>query len=125
MRRRPHEVVLQLNEAGYLRDFVSYSESEGDTLMGIVRLDVIDRLKADSRFANGVFYGLHRSIGNDLIDFRSHTGELGVGSLQLVIDKKTGAAYADVDQWSPYADVVGFVGHSGEVVKHFFRRVFA
>ena len=125
MPRRPQEVVHQLSAAGYLKDFVSYSQSQGETLMGIVRLDVIDKLKADPRFANGVFYGLHRSIGNDLIDFRSHTGELGTGSLQLVIDKKTGACYADIDHFSPYADVVGFVGHSGEVVRHFFRRIFA
>jgi hypothetical protein len=125
LKRRPHEVVLQLSDAGYITDFVSYSESEGETLMGIARLEIIDKLKADPRFANGVFYGLHRSIGNDLIDFRSHTGELGIGSLQIVIDKKTGAAYADIDHFSPYADVVGFVGHSGEVVKHFWKRVFA
>lgn len=125
MARRPREVVLQLTEAGYLKDFISYSESQGETLMGLVRLDVIDKLKADPRFANGVFYGLHRSIGNDLIDFRSHTGELGIGSLQLVIDKKTGACYADLDHWSPYGDMVGFVGHTGEVVGHFFRRLFS
>jgi len=119
---KAHAVVLQLSEAGYITDFKHYAEN-GETLLGIVDLAMIERLKADPRFAHGVFYGLHRDVGEDLIDFRSHTGVLGQGSLQLVIDKKTGQCYCDVDRHSPYSDAVGIVGHLfGEVLPGLFKR---
>lgn len=119
---KPHAVVLQLSAAGYIADFLSYSEN-GETLLGTVKLDVIEKLKQDARFACGVFYGLHRDVGHDLIDFRSFTGTLGKGSLQLVIDKKTGACYADIDGHNPYQDLVGTLGHLfGAVIPGFFKR---
>lgn len=127
MKRRQHEVVLQLIEAGYLKDFVTYNVSQGETLLGTLRDPgaVIDRLREDPRFANGVFYGLHRDVGNDLIDFRAYSGEIkdSVGSLQLVIDKKTGNAYADIDGYNPYQDVVSTIGHLGELGKHLWRKI--
>jgi hypothetical protein len=123
MKRREHEVVLQLSDAGYLDYFLSYSESEGETLMGVIKLEAIEKLRKDARFANGIFYGLHRNVGNDLIDFRGYNGTFGVGSLQLVCDKKTGATYADIDAHNPYEDVVRLVGHTGELVRHLWRRI--
>lgn len=104
--------------------FISYSEN-GKTLLGTVRVpETIERLKTDRRFACGIFYGLHRDVGEDLIDFRSFNGELGRGSLQLVIDKRTGACYADIDAHNPYQDVVRIVGHFGELVGHWWKRTF-
>lgn len=85
---------------------------------------LLGALERDERFKAGILFGLHRDVGNALIDYRSHTNEFGEGSLQFVIDKLTGAVYADVDKFSPYSDVVGFVGHAGEVVGHFWNRVF-
>lgn len=80
-------------------------------------------MRNDSRFREGLLFGLHRDVGNALTDFRAHTGTFGDGSLQLVIDQKTGACYGDVDRFSPYSDVAGFVGHSGEVIGGFWRNV--
>jgi hypothetical protein len=88
-----------------------------------MRLSAIRALRADGRFAEGMLYGLHTDVGEDLTDFRSYRGTFGRGSLQIVIDKRTGAFYADIDQWNPYADVVNWVGHAfGEVVPHWFRK---
>jgi hypothetical protein len=116
-------VLAQIERAGYLPDFYEYQEN-GMTLLGVVDVSLIDRLKEDRRFAYGIFYGLHRDVGTDLIDFRSYSGELGPGSLQLVIDKVTGTCYADIDAFNPYQDVVNVIGHLfGEVVWHRVRRL--
>lgn len=83
----------------------------------------LTRLQQDDRFASGILHGLHADVGEDRADFRSHTGALGKGSLQIVVDKQTGRAYADVDRFSPYSDVVGFLGHAfGEVIPGWFRK---
>jgi len=117
------EIVQQINKANldaFLRD-VTMTES---TIHAFVveggMADLLSQLRNDDRFAEGVFYGLHRDVGHALVDFRSFRGVLGEGSLQLVIDKETGRFYADVDRWNPYADVVNFIGHTGEVIAGFF-----
>jgi hypothetical protein len=118
-------VLYQLTQSGYLPDFYEYQQN-GQTLLGTVDLSIVERLLCDTRFANGVFYGLHRDVGHDLIDFRSYRGTLGKGSLQLVIDQVTGLCYADIDIWNPYADLVGVVGHLfGEVIPHRVKRWFS
>jgi hypothetical protein len=115
-------VMDQIARAGYSQFVQDYVE-HGDTLLGNVDLELIDRLHHDPRFASGVFYGFHRDVGGDLIDFRSYNGELGEGSLQLVIDRFTGAIYADIDRFNPYQDVVRIFGHLfREVLPGFFRR---
>lgn len=126
-KRIPHEIVLLLSEAGYVAYLSDYSEV-GETLLGQVdptRLeDLILKLKADPRFANGVFYGHHRDIGDDLLDFRSYEDTLAHDSVQIVLDKKTGRFYADIDDDNPYQDVESFVRHGYVVVRNFFGRLF-
>ena len=80
------------------------------------------QLDADPRFACGLLHGLHADVGAHRRDYRAHTGTFGKGSLQIVVDWMTGNAYADVDRWSPYSDVVGFLGHAGEVIGGWFRK---
>jgi hypothetical protein len=117
-------VLDQIEKSGYMPWLLSYQES-GETLLGFLDIGAVDLLKKDPRFANGIFYGLHRDVGKNLIDFRSYNGTFGKGSLQLVVDTVTGAVYADVDRWNPYQDVVSVVGHLGEVlagIPRMFRR---
>jgi len=112
----------QLIKAGYSKHAKSIFV-EGKTVTGTFDLEIIPLLEADERFANGPLHGLHADVGEDRTDFRSYRGTLGEGSLQLVIDRKTGRFYADIDEWNPYADVVNWVGHAfGEVVPHFFAK---
>lgn len=120
------EVVRQLTASGYFPDcFNRHSVSaDGKTLVGNVQVALVEVLRQDTAFGCGNFYGLHRDVGAELIDFRSHTDAFGKGSLQFVISKATGDCYVDVDKFSPYADVVGFIGHTGEVLSHVFGKWF-
>lgn len=122
------EVERQLSNAGYLPAINELIVSpDGKHLRGVVPLDVIDAMVLDARFASGVLYQLHKKdfkAGARLAEFRSFGGSLGDGSLQIVFDRSTGEVYADVDRHNPYQDVVGFIGHSGEVIGGFFRKVF-
>lgn len=117
-------VYEQLKAAGYLDHLASYALSE-NTIIGFATPAFLEKLKGDTRFANGMYYGYHRDVGTHLKDFRSHTGALGPGSLQVVIDTQTLAIYSDVDKFSPYSDLVGVFGHVfGELVPHAFRKLF-
>src|SRR5688500_9593297 len=117
------KVLDQLKASGYLQDFKSHYLDGDRKLYGVVRLGLVDKLKTDARFACGPFHLLHADVGDPRIEFRSHTGKLGKGSLQIVINTDTGTCYADCDRWSPYADLVGVVGHLfGEVLPGLFRR---
>lgn len=120
------EVIRQLTKSGYFPHvFNRYTVSEdGATLVGNVQVGLVDLLKLDAKFANGNFYGLHRDVGGALIDFRSYNGAFGKGSMQLVISQATGDCYADIDDHNPYQDLVRFVGHTGELVSHAFKRLF-
>lgn len=117
------DVFAQLQDAGYAQLLTAWSLN-GDTLVGTATPAFLARLRADDRFANGVFYGLHRDVGTDLADFRSYNGVLGPGSVQIVIDTNTLAVYADCDRFNPYEDVVRFLGHTGEVLGDGIRRLF-
>lgn len=120
--KREDEVFWQIADAGYAERLLHFSVT-GDHMAGIVDSTLIASLEHDERFANGLFYGLHTDVGSNLVDFRSYNGVIGPGSLQIVIDRKTGAFYADVDRFNPYEDVVRFLGHTGEVLAGLFRRV--
>lgn len=120
---REHEVFWRLAEAGYTKHMESWSV-DGHALIGRATPAFLLKLRNDKRFASGIFYGLHRDVGDCLEDFRSYHGALGPGSVQVVIDKKTYAVYCDIDRNNPYQDVVRFVGHSGDVIGHFFRKLF-
>lgn len=118
-----NEVRRQLEASGYLKMFSKYDEV-GNTIRGQVpaHQSFVKILKQDPKFANGIFYQLHRDVGDKLIDFRSYNGSFGKGSLQIVIDQATGYCYADVDKYSPYHDLVSIMGHAfGEVIPGFFR----
>ncbi len=119
------EAQWQLAGSGLLGYATEWSWT-GHGYEGTFPLWVYDWLMSDTaEFANGVLYGFHTSVGRDLHDFRSFTGTFGDGSLQIVMDRNTGAFYADVDRFNPYQDVVNVFGHVfGEVLPHLFRRIF-
>lgn len=125
------ELIRQLRASGYLVCFNRTSLSaDGLSLTGNVDPSLVDLLKQDTKFLNGNFYGLHRDVGADLIDFRSIDNAFGPGSsLQLVISQVNGDCYADLDLENPYQDVASNVAHNGRIiwkavkaVGHLFRR---
>jgi hypothetical protein len=110
------DALDQLRASGYLPD---HCDVLGSGVVGVLTTPTITRLIADSRFANGVLYGLHRDVGAHLQDFRSFSGTFGRGSLQIVVDHQTGRFYSDIDVFNPYEDLIGFFGHAfAEVVPH-------
>lgn len=114
------DAYAQLKASGYLPD---HTDVIGAGIVGHLDTDTIAALDGDPRFASGVLYGLHRDVGAHLQDFRAFSGTFGKGSLQIVVDHVTGRFYADVDNFNPYQDVVGFLGHAfGEVIPMWFRR---
>jgi hypothetical protein len=119
--RTASDVLDQLGAAG-LRDYLLVQTAKDGAVTGRMRIAAINKLKADPRFQQGPLHGLHVDVGTNRTEFRAHRGELGPGSLQIVIDKTTGRFYADIDRASPYSDLVGFVWHSGEVIAGWFRK---
>jgi hypothetical protein len=116
------QVLDQIKASGLQDYFVSFI-ADGHAYRGTVRLGILDKLKVDDGFCCGPLYRLHLDVGDNLIEYRSHTGSFGRGSLQIVIDQTTGRYYADIDRWSPYSDVVGVLGHMfSEVVPGWFKR---
>jgi hypothetical protein len=69
-------------------------------------------LRKDARFIEGFLHWLHVDVGPNRTDFRSVKGSVGVGSLQVVVDLKSGRFYSDVDGWNPYQDLVNWIGHT-------------
>ena len=116
-------VRRQLEAAGLLSCCIS-CELESKSVRGVAHLTIFDALRAHASIQEGWFHGLHPDVGEHRTDFRGHRNAFGHGSLQIVIDRVTGKYYADVDAFSPYEDVVNFVGHSSEVVGHFFGKLF-
>jgi hypothetical protein len=123
--RRTSDVLAQLEHAGLDLYILQTDHSEEGALKGRMSVRVLNLLDADPRFASGKLYQLHREVGNDLTEYRAHPGELGEGSLQIVIDKKTGNFHADIDKYNPYSDVVNIFGHSfGEVLPNWVKKIF-
>jgi hypothetical protein len=114
-------VLDQLERAGYLRYLLVRSATE-KAVRGTMNLAIVAELWRDGRFAQGALHYLHEDVGTHRMDFRSYRGAFGKGSLQIVLDWKTGECYADIDSWNPYEDVVSWVGHAGEVVRGWLRR---
>lgn len=114
--------LWQLEKAGYLKQAIDFDYDE-KAVTGVFRFDVFSQLSNDPRFAEGELHHLHPDVGENLRDFRSYNGSLGRGSLQIVLDEKTGRFYADIDAWNPYQDLVNFLGHTGEVIGGFFRKL--
>lgn len=125
--RTTTDILAQLERAGLVPFIVDVDPSNGESssISGRLRCDVVPVLDTDPRFASGVLYQLHKDVGGHLTEFRSHTGALGWGSLQIVIDKRTGRFHADLDEFNPYQDLVNFGGHSfKEVIPYLFRKLF-
>lgn len=119
-------VVRQLSACGALPGLIPVEVTQSvvrATATCAALTALASRLKLDHRFAHGVLHGLHADIGPNRQDFRSYRGSLGKGSLQIVLDCSTGKFYADVDRFSPYEDLVGWFGHSGEVLRGWWRRL--
>jgi hypothetical protein len=117
------EALRQLLRAGYDRH-LRETAVHGVSISFYLSSEGRARLAMDERFAQGPLHHLHSDVGDDLTDYRAYHGAFGKGSLQIVVDRSTGRAYADVDRWSPYGDVAGFLGHTGEVIGGFFTRLF-
>lgn len=118
------EAHRQLEAAGYLDFLSSVDCSVESCVRAKADLDIVPALRADRRFKEGIGHLLHADVGDDRTDFRGHRGEFGKGSLQIVVDKRTGVFYCDVDGWSPYEDVIGLFAHAGEVIRNRWRRWF-
>lgn len=121
-------VAAQLGAAGVLRYLtpVDVTDKRLTALSAPHQARIIQMLTDDPRFARGSLHHLHPEVGKDRRDFRAYLGDLGdrhKGSLQIVIDATTGNFYADLDLWNPYQDTVNWVGHAGEVVAGWWRRV--
>lgn len=115
------DVIQQLGRAKVL-PFLSRVATTEHSVTAVADLHLIVTLRARPEFREGILYGLHKDVGEHLTDFRGIRGQFGEGSLQIVLDTKTWNFYADVDKWNPYVDVIGFVGHSAEVVQWWFKR---
>lgn len=122
MRTSGADVVRQLKQSGALLHAPGALEVEAYSVRGRTGLLMVVQLRRDSRFAEGTLHRLHADVGTNLTDFRSHRGAFGKGSLQIVVDLTTGQFYADVDLFSPYTDLVNFMGHTGEVIAGWWRK---
>ena len=112
-----NDVIRQLGDAGVLPFLVTPLmnglNAEGKVeVRAIAKPELLKFLKKDPRWKSGPGWRKHRDVGDDLIDFRAIGGSFGVGSPQIVLDKKTNAFYADIDEESPYDDVVGLLKHN-------------
>ena len=111
-----HLIVYELHEA---------TDEKGPWMHGFFTLAVLDVLKADKRFLSGGLHLLHPEVPRPRCEYRSITGTLGPGSLQIVINTATGCFSADVDCFNIYQDVVNIGGHTFiEVLPHFVQRWF-
>lgn len=118
-----HLVVAMLTALGLDADFADLDAPSPKQLHGVVKPDLVARLRSDARFQAGLFVPYHAEIGVPRIEFRSHRGVIPKGSLQICINPETGRCYVDIDKHPATSDVVGFLGHFfGEVIPSRFRR---
>ena len=123
MKTTSSDVHDQLEKAGLLPFVRTLDGSDGVSINGTMTIFAVNKLRADPRFREGVLGELHPEVGRPRADFRTDPGTLGKGSLQVVINERTGRFHADLDRWSPYRDLVNFFGHAfGEVLPGLFRR---
>lgn len=115
-----NETHRQLESAGLL-NYLSWIEGDDDSIEAWAVAALIPDLRKDKRFVEGWGFWFHRNIGKHLTDFRGLRKAFGRGSLQIIVDKKTGRFYADVDRFSP-TDLIGMIGHSWEVLSNRFPK---
>lgn len=116
------ETINQLIEAG-LWHLITDVIVESRGIRGVGKPALLTKLESNPKFKRGVLHGLHVDVGKNRRDYRAIKGSYGRGSTQVVIDSKTFVLYADVDNHSPYDDVVSFIGHSGEVIRGWFNKL--
>ena len=124
--RTATDILGQFSKADLFRHVLRWDSHRGDdtSVTGVLNLDAIAMLDADPRFARGGLHHLHVEVGKHRTEFRAHPGEIGTGSLQIVIDTQTGRFYADIDKFSPYTDGVNVIGHTfGEVVPGWLKKI--
>lgn len=119
------EAARQLKKAGlwpHLRpEFTQVSEFMVKGIVTNVEAFITTLRARTEEFQQGGLHGMHKHIGPNRTEFRSYRGTFGEGSLQIVVEKDMGRIEADVDAFSPYPDLVGFVGHAWEVLA-FWKR---
>ena len=109
-------IVAQLDAAGVLPFVRSLTTQEGTTDHGAHVGGMLDTFRAINylvrhpRFKEAPAQ-LHAEVGFPRIEFRSHGGAFGSGSLQVVIGP-TGKFYADLDRWNPLESVEDCVKHN-------------
>lgn len=118
-----HAVGKQLILAGIVPYIRTVEISELAVRGWTYQVGLLQHLREHPEFCEGVLHQLHQDVGEDRTEFRCFRGAFGKGSLQLVIDRSTGKFYADLDHWNPYEDVVNWVGHAGEVLGGWWRRI--
>lgn len=115
-----NEAHRQLEKAGLL-NYLAWIEADEDSIEAWAAAALIPDLRKHPSFVETPWWWLHRTLGKHLTDFRGLRGAFGNGSLQIVVDKKTGRCYADVDGFAP-VDVYGSVMHMAEVIRNRVRR---
>jgi hypothetical protein len=106
-------VLLQLDKAGVLEHCKTVVPGEAK-VTGRVSLLALNHLRKHPQFSPPVPAILHGAdVGSPRIEFRSYRGAFEDDtSLQVVINPKTGAFYADLDRFNPTQDVHGFLAHN-------------
>lgn len=134
-RRLPgQEVLARIHQAGYGKYLTNVDVQTKAVYADIALVALsamLTQLREDKRFKQGNLHAvspnkrrkLHKDVGKNLTEFRSHTNEIGKGSMQYVIDVQTGRFYADIDKASPYTDVWSQIVHTGEVIEGFWGKV--
>lgn len=102
-----HLTLLAPNAAGW-----TFRAMPGSTLPAM--------LTTRFGFRSGAWYLLHAGQANcsslgDCGDHRSIGGLYGPGSLQVVLNHRTGEGFIDYDQHSPYDGWQAFLNHAGEM----------
>lgn len=124
--RTATEILSQFQKAGVLPYVVTFDPHGGEdsSINGFLNVEAVAVLDQDPRFARGPLHALHADVGEPRTEFRAHPGEVGDGSLQIVINTETGRFYADIDRFSPYTDVVNSAGHAfAEVLPNWLKKI--
>lgn len=104
------EVLDRIEEAGYFGEIIACVVHDAH-VSGRCTTALIHKLRRDERFQECPFNHLHPKVGKPRTGFRAHRDELGSGSLQIVINKRTGDFEADIDRFPSGSDLAGQVSH--------------
>lgn len=117
------EVMSQVRRAGASPHLLNTNVREQSVYADVRDMaSLMAALAQNGNMQQGALHRLHEDIGQKRTEFRGFKNAFGEGSLQIVLGLDTNRFYADVDKFSPYEDVVGIVGHSVEVIAHFFKK---